>query len=183
MIQHKPSIYVCNNVRKLRYSLKPLDKEALLLINKLGRARWSEIKRNLTEKTKQEHNESIDTYLTRSLKRLTRDGYIEKTTLGSYPRKRYWLTSVGNLVAYKLMNGLRVDDPIRDQVLAFGLTLQWLKNMAIIEAKEDDVREYFKLYRKAIMDLDIDKVIDDVKNRESRLTDETDPWNDKDFIM
>ena len=163
--------------------MKELDQEILLLVNKLGRARWSEIKRNLIEETKQELNESIDTYLTRSLKRLTRNGYIEKTTLGSYPRKRYWLTSVGNLVAYKLLNGLRVDDPIRDQVLAFGLTLQWLKNMAIIEAKKDDVREYFKLYRKAVMDLDIDNFLDDVKLLESMLEDETDPWNDKDFVL
>ncbi len=153
------------------------------MVNKLGRARWSEIKRNLTSETKQKYNESIDTYLTRSLKRLMKNGYMEKNKLGSYPRKRYWLTSVGNLVAYKLLNGIRVDDPIRDQVLAFGHTLQWIKNMAIMEAREDDVRDYFSVYRRLVIEFDVDRFLREVKIEESLLEDETDPGDDSDFLL
>lgn len=158
--------------------MKELDQEILMLLNKLGRARWTDVKRNLSEETKTRLSENIDTYVTRSLKRLEKRGYVENTALGSYPKERYCLTIAGNLVAYKIQHGIRVDDPLRDHVLAFGLTLQWLKNHAIIEAERDDVRDYFKCYQKAVTSLDIDTFIDDVKIYEDMMEDEEDPWDD-----
>jgi DNA-binding PadR family transcriptional regulator len=158
--------------------LKELDQEILTLLNKLGRARWTDVKRTLSEETKDRLSENIDTYMTRSLKRLEKRGYAENTTLGSYPRKRYCLTPAGNLVAYKIQHGIRVDDPLRDHVLAFGHTLQWLKNRAIIEADRDDVRDYFKCYQEAVASLDIDRFLDSVKISEDIMEDEEDPWDD-----
>lgn len=163
-------------------ALQELDQEIMLLLNKLGRARWTDVKRNLSEETKNRLSENIDTYVTRSLKRLMNRGYVEKNTLGSYPKKRYCLTPAGNLVAYKIQHGIRVDDPLRDHVLAFGLTLQWVKNRAIIEAKRDDVRDYFKCYKEAVMALNIDRFIENVKISEDMMEDEEDPWDDSYLI-
>lgn len=159
-------------------TLKELDQEILMLLNKLGRARWTDVKRNLSEETKGQLSDNIDTYVTRSLKRLEKRGYVERNTLGSYPKERYCLTIAGNLVAYKIQHGIRVHDPLRDHVLAFGLTLQWLKNHAIIEAERDDVRDYFKCYQEAVASLDIDRFIDDVELYEDMLEGEEDPWDD-----
>lgn len=163
-------------------TLKELDQEILLLLNKLARARWTEVKRNLTEETKRRLSENIDTYVTRSLKRLEKQGYVKKTRLGIYPKERYCLTPMGNLLAYKIKNGIRVDDPVRDHVLTFGLALQWLKNESIIESMGDDVRDYLKCYQIRVAALDIDAFLDKVEFAESMMEDEEDPWDDSDFV-
>jgi hypothetical protein len=107
---------------------------------------------------------------------------VYKTT-ASHKSQRYVLNPAGMLLAYKLSTGIRVDDPIRDQVLAFGHALQWLKNRAIIEAEKDTIEDYFRCFKEAINELDAERFVSDIALFEDMLRDEEDPWDDSDFIF
>ena len=163
--------------------MKPLDQEILLLVNKLGRARWVDVKRNLSPETQKQVGEHIDTYVTRSLKRLINNGYIEKAVLGRYPRPRYYLSLGGSIGAYKLFHGMRVDDPFRDGVLAFGHVLQWIKSLAIIEAGGEDVRDYFESFKELVNSRDIDGLLEEAEIEERFLKSEADPWDDQHLVL
>jgi len=75
-----------------------------------------------------------------------------------------------------------VDDLVRDQVLALGLALQWIKNEAIIVAEDDDVHEYIARFKESLEALDIDALVDDVKLYETLIENDEDLLDDTDFI-
>lgn len=75
-----------------------------------------------------------------------------------------------------------MDDLVKDQVLAFGLALRWIKNEAIIVVEMDDVHDYFTCFKESLKALDIDALVDDVKLYETLIKNEEDPWDDTDLI-
>jgi len=75
-----------------------------------------------------------------------------------------------------------VNDPVRDQVLAFGLALRWIKNEAIMAAEIDDIHDYFTCFKESIEALDIDTLVDDVKLYETMIENDEDPWDNTDLI-
>ena len=107
-----------------------LEEEIIKLLSRRVMARWSDIKADLPDKEKNYEGTGFDVIMSRSLNRLIDNGYVEKQRYGSYPYKRYSLTEKGTVLSWKINTGLRVDDLVRDKVLAFGLALRWIKNEA-----------------------------------------------------
>ena len=162
--------------------LKALDKEVLQIINKHAATRWIDIKRNLPKETLSSYKDNtIDVYLFRSLKRLKSLGYIFKAK-EAHKHKRYHMTPSGMILAYKLRQGIEVEEPIRSNILAFGHALQWIKNQAIMQSKNDTVEEYFMRFREEINQIDVDRFVEEVAALEDKMRNEEDPWDDSYFV-
>lgn len=163
-------------------SLKPLDEEVLKVIHKLAVTRWTDIKRGLPKETLSSYkNKTIDVYLGRSLNRLESLGYLYKAK-EAHKHPRYHLTPSGAIIAYKLKQGIEVKEPIRSNILAFGHALQWIKNHAIIQSKNDTVEKYFMRFREEINQIDIDRFVEEAAALEDKMRNEDDPWDDSQFV-
>ena len=162
--------------------LKPLDVEVFQTIIKYEATRWTDIKRNLPKETLGSLNDkSIDVYLSRSLKRLKSLGYIYKDKqTNKHPR--HYLTCSGALLAYKLKNGIALNEPIKSRVLAFGFALQWFKNQAIRQSRNDTVEEYFKNFKEEINRIDFNRFIEEAAALEATMMDDKDFWDDSRYV-
>lgn len=137
---------------------------------------WSDIKNDVDDKYKIRYSGSgFDVVFSRSLNRLVDRRVIWKMRFSGNRRAGYWITPKGSVLANKLLYGLSVEDVFRDEVLAFGYVLQRLRDDAIISCKEENVVEYFKQFKQALLELDLETFIEEMQVYNMIIESDVDP--------
>jgi len=144
--------------------LNDLEKEIVLVLSRRIRARWSDIKSDVDNRFKKQYAGSgFDVIFSRSLNRLVESGVIWRHSFGGSVRPGYWITAKGSVLANKIQCGLSVVDVYRDEVLAFGLVLQRLRDDAIISCDGISVLDYFRHFKEILLGLDLEMFIEEIK--------------------
>ena len=155
--------------------LTELDEEILKIISNRTRARWTEIKGDLSEVHKKPYKGTgLDVVLARSLKRLVDRDMILKYPVGS-SRPYYILSAKGGVILNKIQHGLSVEDKYRDAVLAFSSILLWHRNMAVISVTSDNVVDYFTYFKERINEIDVEQFLEELWINEQVIYNNIDP--------
>ena len=163
--------------------LNDLETEILMILSNRVRARWKDIKADVGDEFKKKYSGSgFDVVFSRCLKRLTERGIIWKMRFGGSRRLGYWITPKGSVLVNKIQNGLSVEDIYRDEVLAFGYVLQHLRDDAIIYCMEDSVLDYFMHFKESLMELDLEKFIEEIKLYDMIIESDEDPLGLADLV-
>ena len=117
----------------------------------------------------------FDVVYSRALNRLVDRGIIWKMRFGGSRRPGYWITPKGSVLANKIQNGLSVEDIYRDEVLAFGYVLQHLRDDAVIFCMGNSVLDYFTHFKESLMELDLEKFIEEIKLYDMIIESDEDP--------
>jgi len=156
--------------------LNDLEKEVILILSRRIRAMWSDIKSDVDDRFKKQYSGSgFDVIFSRSLKRLIEKGVIWKHSFGGSVRPGYWITAKGSVLANKIQYGLSVEDIYRDEVLAFGYVLQHLRDDAVIFCMGNSVLDYFTHFKESLMELDLEKFIEEIKLYDMIIESDEDP--------
>ena len=163
--------------------LNDLEQEIILILSNRIRARWSDIKSDVDNKFKKQYSGTgFDVIFSRSLNRLVERGIIWKHSFGGSVRPGYWITSKGSVLANKILYGLSVEDVFRDEMLAFGYVLKRLREDAVIMCEGKSVLDYFELFKKTLMELDLEKFIKEIEVYDMIIESDEDPLELSDLI-
>jgi hypothetical protein len=146
------------------YRLNDLEKELMLIMSKRIRARWTDIKNDVSPIFKKEYKGTgLDVIISRSLTRLVERRYLWKQRFGGSKRPIYLLSARGRVLARKIQYGLSVEDLFRDELIAFSLLLQRLRDDAITTISSESVVDYFNHFKERVNGIDVEDFIERLK--------------------
>ena len=162
--------------------LNDLEKEIVLSLSNRVRARWTDIKADVSEVHKKQYKGTgFDVVFSRSLNRLVDRKIIWKMRIRGSVRPGYWISPKGNVLAWKIKHGLSVEDIYRDEILAFSSVLHRLRNDAVTTCEGDGVLDYFKRFKELILGLDLEMFVEEVKIHDMIIESYEDPLDLLDF--